>query len=567
MKHKSGLVVKIFIATLFVALIGIAGSFFSLIQINVIQNKSQSIENVYLVKYSNTHVLIENSIEMISDLRGYMLTNKQSHITNFNELVKNTNSIIQTQYDTVTNEDEKALIQEIKDLFAAYTNYANNTLIPLKQNCEDVKAIKSMSTDLAPITSSLTQKLNDYDDYNQNQIDNIISSSAQQAKNTKKILILFIIIQFVLSILLSLVNGLIISRPIQIMKNKLMKAESEHDFTFQINVKSKDEVGEMAQALNRFLNRARNTFINIYNESKKVDSAVISVNKNINSLNLHIEDISATTQELAAGIEETAASSQEINSTITEMNSSIQNIANKAQDSYSRANEINTRANKLKTDFSVSQKEAQDVLLNIKIKLEDALKQIKEVDQINVLANAILEITNQTNLLALNASIEAARAGEAGKGFAVVANEIGKLANDSANTVNQIQNISELVRNSVNNLAENSQSLLKYVSHDVSGDYQKMLEATDLYSNDAIFIEELVSELSATIQELLAFSDNFTTSVTDVATASTQAAQGTSNIAVKSEESVNESSKVMTETTTVKESVNKLLESISQFKF
>ena len=82
------------------------------------------------------------------------------------------------------------------------------------------------------------------------------------------------------------------------------------------------------------------------------------------------------------------------------------------------------------------------------------------MDQINVLAKSIMDITGQTNLLALNASIEAARAGEAGKGFAVVADEIRVLAEQSKAAVAHIQEVTGNVTAAVENLANDAESNL-----------------------------------------------------------------------------------------------------------
>ena len=114
-----------------------------------------------------------------------------------------------------------------------------------------------------------------------------------------------------------------------------------------------------------------------------------------------------------------------------------------------------------------------------------------------------MEITNQTNLLALNASIEAARAGEAGKGFAVVATEIGGLADQSKQTVTQIQKVTEEVTTSVAQLSSDAEQLLAFVGNDVVASYDMFDAVADAYNQDAGKIDALISDFSATSEELL----------------------------------------------------------------
>lgn len=130
-------------------------------------------------------------------------------------------------------------------------------------------------------------------------------------------------------------------------------------------------------------------------------------------------------------MEETAASSEEMNAMSHEIESAAKSIAERSQDGANEADEIRERAVKIKKDTDENDRRTRSIHEEINESLTKALEDIKVVDQINVLAKSIMDITGQTNLLALNASIEAARAGEAGKGFAVVADEIRVLAEQS----------------------------------------------------------------------------------------------------------------------------------------
>ena len=205
-------------------------------------------------------------------------------------------------------------------------------------------------------------------------------------------------------------------------------------------------------------------------------------------------------------------------------------------------------------------------MIGTKEELEKAIENSKIVEQINVLSESIMQITEQTNLLALNAAIEAARAGEAGKGFSVVAEEIRKLAEQSKDTVIEIQNITAKVTESVTELSSSSNKLLQFVSTDVHNDYKTMLDVADKYSDDANFVENLVTEFSSTSEELLASIQDVLKTIDEVAQAATDGAGGTTDIAQRITDITSKSNDVLELTKKSQDSSEKLKQEILRFK-
>ena len=283
------------------------------------------------------------------------------------------------------------------------------------------------------------------------------------------------------------------------------------------------------------------------------------------NLNGEIEDVSATTEQLAASTEETAASTEQINSMTQQIDGAAKEIAIRAQDGATEAEEIHKRAAQTKEATVENRQKVQTMLGEIRGRLEQALEEAKVVEQIGVLADSILAITGQTNLLALNASIEAARAGEAGKGFAVVAEEIRVLAEQSKDAVANIQAVTENVDNAVANLANDSNHLLDFVDTDIVksfGDFEKM---ADDYNMDASKINDLVSDFSATSEELVASISNITEAIEGITSASNDSAAGTTNIAQKTVSIAGESAEVMKGVKTAEASAGELRKNVSNF--
>lgn len=342
------------------------------------------------------------------------------------------------------------------------------------------------------------------------------------------------------------------------------------DFNVDVNEKylsSKDEIGIIAMSIKTMQDSLRNLVMGITNESSNIQQNVMDVVSNIMKLKDNMDSISATTEELAASTEESASSAEEMLATSQEIKEAVYSIADNSQKGAIAAGDISKRAEVTKLNVYQSQQRASEIMQETKQKLEKAIEESKVVEQIKVLTASIMSITSQTNLLALNASIEAARAGETGKGFSVVANEIGKLAEQSKIAVLEIQDVTDRVVSSVENLTNSSNVLLHFVSTDVDADYNTMLDVANKYNDDAKFVDELVTEFSATSEELLASIENIISNIDSIATAAGESADGTTEIASRLSEANEQSDVVVASVERAEDSANNLKKEISTIKF
>lgn len=241
-------------------------------------------------------------------------------------------------------------------------------------------------------------------------------------------------------------------------------------------------------------------------------------------------------------------------------------IATRAQEGATEAEDIHSRASQTKTNAVEIRRKMEQVQKEIRSSLQKALEDAKVVEQIGILADSILTITGQTNLLALNASIEAARAGDAGRGFAVVAEEIRVLAEQSQEAVANIQSVTENVNRAVGNLANDSNRLLDFVDKDVVASFDIFEKMADDYNEDATKINELVSNFSATSEELLASLNSISEAIDGITLASNDSAAGTTNIAQKTVSIVNESAEVMKSAKAAEQSAEELRKNVNNFK-
>jgi len=354
--------------------------------------------------------------------------------------------------------------------------------------------------------------------------------------NITKYILIIGLICLVLASLIGYILAKKISSPIVMLTeliNKTANLDLKYDDSYEYLERNRDETGTIAKAMfqtRKVLREMAEKLIGVSHivmeNAAKMEKLSINIQENAN-------DNSATTEQLSAGMQQTAASAEEITATTEEINSSVGAIADKAKEGTEVSCQITERADLLKQDALESTRNAKSIYEDVKVKMEEAIEESNTITQISVLANTILSITSQTNLLALNAAIEAARAGDAGRGFAVVADEIRKLAEQSSQTAAGIQGIVKNVYSSVGNMKDNSEAILSFVDKNVLKDYEKLIEVSEQYNSDAVFINKLMAEFETAASQLDTAVSNISTAMNEVAVTINEGAKGVQDIAEK----------------------------------
>ncbi|MEU8664250.1 methyl-accepting chemotaxis protein [Actinoplanes philippinensis] len=277
------------------------------------------------------------------------------------------------------------------------------------------------------------------------------------------------------------------------------EALADGDLTRTSGVTSRDEPGQMAQALDRAVENLRRTVQTIDGSATALAGAA--------------EQMSSTALQMAASAEQASSQAQTVSAAAEEVSRSVETVSAGSEEMGASIREISQNA----AEAARVASEAVDITTATSATMSKLGESSAEIGNV---IKMITMIAEQTNLLALNATIEAARAGDAGKGFAVVASEVKDLAQETARATEDISRRIETIQADTTGAV----SAIEEISHVIA-------RISDFQTTIASAVEEqtaTTAEMNRSVAEAATGTTGIAQNITVVATAAQSTSRGVS---------------------------------------
>jgi methyl-accepting chemotaxis protein len=313
-----------------------------------------------------------------------------------------------------------------------------------------------------------------------------------------------------------------VTRPINSVAEMLKNiASGEGDLTQRLNYSKKDELGELVNWFNRFLDKLQPTIAQI---KQSITEARGTADQSSEIARQTSEGMQVQFRE----IDQVATASNEMSATAHDVANSASNAANAAKGADQSARD----------GMSIIERSTRD----INQLADEVSKAVTEVEalavnseQIGSVLEVIRSIAEQTNLLALNAAIEAARAGESGRGFAVVADEVRNLAKRTQDSVEEIRIVIERIQTGTRGVVATMHSS-QTQAHNNAGQIRQAVDALGKISDAVTVISDMNLQIASAAEQQSAVAEEVNRNVSAIRTVTeTLTEQATESAAISSQ--------------------------------
>jgi len=288
------------------------------------------------------------------------------------------------------------------------------------------------------------------------------------------------------------IHGLV--RPLERIRGSLLElASGQGDLTVRLPSDSRDEVGEVARAFNRFVEKLHASISRVATIDGSLQAAVVRMRQAIDT----------STQNSDRQFDEI----QSIATAMNEMTATFQEVASNAETTARSTRDTQTQCAGVQKSFAQTIRAMETLSTTIQGSAAAVNKLLGDSQNIGSVLDVIKSIAEQTNLLALNAAIEAARAGEQGRGFAVVADEVRTLAQRTQNSTQEIESM-------ISQLQEQAQMTAKDMSQcreqteTVMGAARSANESLNAINQSVDNINQMNIQISSAVEEQTAVSED-----------------------------------------------------------
>ncbi|MFS0688408.1 methyl-accepting chemotaxis protein [Sporosarcina sp. 179-K 8C2 HS] len=514
-------------------------------------------EKVILIEQLTT-----DQTELSNDLRGYLLYKETKYLKNRSELLESVEEKLKTMNATFQSERSAELLKELTVATTQYRTLSEEALTSFNNGRDEEALI--LAEEAEPYQANIMLNADRLIRYQREQMLEAEDRIEQSIKTTGLYIIGVLGLVTILSMIIAYMISKNITRPVGKMTKALKELAQGNFATEPLLIKNRDEIGEMATALNEMKADLRSIITNTRDSSRQLASQA--------------EQLTASAEESLAA-SEMVAEIAEKNLLSSDMQVNLVHDSTKAMNAM--ANGINQITNdneamlgssdevsRLVGEGAALMKDVTDQMSTISTSIRQSADIISDLsvhsESIRKVTGLIRGIAEQTNLLALNAAIEAARAGEHGKGFAVVANEVRNLAEQSKASAEEIGRMIDTIIQNVSLAVDSTEVGAERVKEGlgITEKTNTVFHQIELASND---VNKKVETVSAAIVQIRSMSEQVTEGAAKVQDLAMQASVEAQSTSAATEEQLASNEEIASSAQTLSEVAEKLQNDMGRF--
>ncbi len=549
------LTVGFLVMILFMGIIGLAGYR----SVNIIEHNLEEISTIRLPGLLNLIETDRDLQQLLVAERSMIFANPKSDLFKtlvkvYDENLKQSNAQWGKYKSLPVTDDEKALMIQYDNARKEWATFSRKIV---DGRIADTRQGRREALDLSlGIAQEKFEHMRDF-------LDKLIQISVSIAENDRleafetykrTIIILLCILGagVLIGLFLSILIGRGITNPLEGAVVGLKDiAQGEGDLRTRLEIKNRDEVGELSEWFNTFIKRLQNIIIDVAENSKKLAGSSNSLLTISDAMSAGADNMSSKSSSVAAAAEEMSSNLSSVAAAVEQSSTNIGMVSSAAEEMTSTINEISKNTAKTRETSNQAVSRTQ----NASEKIDSLSKSAQEIGNV---VETINDISEQTNLLALNATIEAARAGEAGKGFAVVASEIKSLAQQTAEATLEIKHKIEGIQGATLETVSEIEQITVAI-----GNVNEMIDTVAAsVEEQSVTTKEIAANVSQAAQGIQEVNEN----VNQSSAVANDTAKDIADVSQATIEMSNNSSQVKTSASRLNELSEELQKTVDQFK-